>query len=122
MPVTALTGWQLLVGGIPVAVGWLFIEAWPDLSGVSPTAVLATAYAATVAMIFCFCAFIKLVTLLPASVAATSTLGVPVMGVFSGALMLGEPLGWREAAALVLVLGGLGLVLMPRGGAAPRQA
>ncbi len=114
MPVTALTGWQLLIGGAPVALGWLAFEAWPDLGGVSTAAWLAVAYAATVAMIFCFCGFIKLITLLPASVAATSTLGVPVVGVFSSALMLGEPIGMGEIAALVLVLAGLSLVLLPR--------
>jgi drug/metabolite transporter (DMT)-like permease len=118
MPVTALTGWQLLIGGAPVALGWLVLEAWPDLSGISAAAWLALAYASTVAMIFCFCAYIKLVTMLPASVASTSTLGVPVVGVFSSALMLGEPIGPAEIAALALVLAGLSLVLLPRTAAA----
>ncbi|HET6520579.1 MAG TPA: DMT family transporter [Geminicoccaceae bacterium] len=120
MPVTALTGWMLLIGGVPILVGWLFIEAWPDLSGVSLPAALATLYAATVAMIFCYCTYVKLVTMLPASVAATSTLGIPVSGVFSSALMLGEPIGLAEVAALALVLGALSLVLLPRA-AGPRS-
>jgi drug/metabolite transporter (DMT)-like permease len=36
---------------------------------------------------------------------------VPVIGVVSAALILGEPLGLREIAAMVLTLGGVTLAL-----------
>ena len=65
-------------------------------------------YAATVALIFCFAAHNKVVTMLPATAAAISTLAIPVVGLLSSAWLLGEPVGWRELAALALVLGGDG--------------
>jgi drug/metabolite transporter (DMT)-like permease len=42
---------------------------------------------------------------------------VPVVGVFSGALVLGETPRWSDYAALVLVVGSLATVLIP-----PRRA
>lgn len=115
--IMALTGWQLLLGGVPIVLAWLVLEPHPDLSRLSWGGALATLYAATVALIFCFAAHNKVVTLLPATAAAISTLAIPVVGLLSSAWLLGEPLGWREAAALLLVLAAMGLVLVP----APRR-
>jgi drug/metabolite transporter (DMT)-like permease len=49
------------------------------------------------------------VQIFPANVAALSTLSVPVIGVFSSALFLGEPLTATELVALFLVVLSLGL-------------
>ena len=35
--------------------------------------------------------------------AGIATLATPVLGVLSGAILLGEPVGWREIASLTLV-------------------
>jgi drug/metabolite transporter (DMT)-like permease len=110
----ALSGWQILLGGVPIVLAWLWLEPEPDLSRLTWRGVLGAGYAATVALIFCFTAYIKIVTLLPATVAALSTLAIPVVGVLSAAWLLGEPIGVGEVGALVLVLGALGLALMPR--------
>jgi probable blue pigment (indigoidine) exporter len=48
---------------------------------------------------------------LPATVASIATLATPVIGVLSGALLLAEPVGWREVVALGLVIVSLVLVL-----------
>jgi drug/metabolite transporter (DMT)-like permease len=48
---------------------------------------------------------------LPPSSASTGMLLVPLIGVISAALILGEPLGIREGVAMVLVLGGVTLAL-----------
>ncbi|HYH46733.1 MAG TPA: EamA family transporter, partial [Thermoanaerobaculia bacterium] len=111
--VIALSGWQLVLGGLPILLVWLWIEPHPDLSHLTWKGVLATSYASTVALIFCATAFIKIVTMLPASVAAISTLAIPVFGVLFSALLLDEPVGIAEAAALVLVIGALSLALAP---------
>ncbi len=111
---TALAGWQLLAGWVPILVAWLIFDPSPDLSALTWRGVLATAYASTIALALCFGAFVKIVTLVPASIAAISTLAIPVIGVSSSALLLGEPLGFRELAALALVLPALALVLLPR--------
>jgi drug/metabolite transporter (DMT)-like permease len=111
--IMALTGWQLLLGGIPIVLAWLVVEPHPDLSRLTWAGGLATLYAATVALIFCFAAHNKVVTLLPATAAAISTLAIPVVGLLSSAWLLGEPIGWRDVAALVLVLASIALVLLP---------
>ncbi|HEX6144451.1 MAG TPA: DMT family transporter [Geminicoccaceae bacterium] len=113
MPVMALTGWQQLIGAIPIVIGWWLLEPVPDLGAVSPWAIGGLIYAVTVAMVFCHTAYFKLVELLPAHVAAISTLAIPAVGVISGALILGERVGGAEIGALLLVIGGLFLLLRP---------
>jgi drug/metabolite transporter (DMT)-like permease len=116
--IMALTGWQLLLGGMPIVLAWMIVEPHPDLSRLTWAGGLATLYAATVALIFCFAAHNKVVTLLPATAAAISTLAIPVVGLLSSAWLLGEPVGWRELAALILVVAAIALVLLPE----PRRA
>jgi len=111
--IVALSGWQLVIGGLPIVIAWLWLEPDPDFSRLTWRGVLAAGYAATVALIFCFTAYNKIVTLLPASVAAVSTLAIPVVGVLASALLLGEPVGFGEIAALALVLVALSLALLP---------
>lgn len=109
----ALSGWQLLVGGLPILVLWAFIEAPVDLSGVGLPAILALLYVVFVALVFCFTSYLRLVRRLPASAAALSTLAIPVVGLSGSALLLGEPVGLREAGSLLFILAALALVLMP---------
>ena len=110
--IIALTGWQLILGVIPIVLAWLVIEPHPDLSRLTWAGTLATLYAATVALIFCFAAHNKVVTLLPATAAAISTLAIPVVGLLSSAWLLAEPVGWREVTALALVLAAIAMVLL----------
>ena len=111
LAVTALTGWQQLLGGLPILVGWWLLEPVPDLGALSLPAALGLAYAVFVATVFCHAAYFKLVSLLPAHVAAISVLPAPVVGVVSSALLLGERVGPAEFAALALVVGGLFLLI-----------
>jgi drug/metabolite transporter (DMT)-like permease len=113
LAITALTGWQQLIGGVPIVIGWWLLEPVPDLGALSLPAALGLAYAVFVAMIFCQTAFFKLLSLLPAHVAAISVLPVPVVGVVSSAMLLAEPVGRAEIAALALVVGGLFLLIRP---------
>jgi drug/metabolite transporter (DMT)-like permease len=62
---------------------------------------------------FCYWAFTKIAQAAPAGVSGLSTLMVPVVGVFSGALVLGETPRWTDYTALVLVVGSLATVLIP---------
>jgi drug/metabolite transporter (DMT)-like permease len=113
LEITALTAWQQLIGGLPIVVGWWLLEPVPDLRALSLPAAFGLAYAVLVASIFCQTAFFKLLSLLPAHVAGLSVLPVPVIGVVSSALILAEPVGPAEVAALVLVVGGLFLLIRP---------
>jgi drug/metabolite transporter (DMT)-like permease len=116
VPTAVLTGWQLLVGAVPIVLGaairWGAGAAsvgGPD--GPSTAAVLGTAYATFVGVIFCHWAWFRIVAMLPAAVAAIGTLGVPVLGLLTSALVLGEPIGAIELVALVLVVGALGILV-----------
>ena len=77
---------------------------------------VALIYVVVVAMIFCHWAFLRLVRMLPATTTAISSLTVPVVGVFSGILLLGEKPGPADWGALVLILGALAVILLPSKG------
>lgn len=112
--IMALTGWQLLFGGIPILLATAILEHDPDLSHLTWRGVAGTLYAAVIGLTFCFAAYNKIVLMLPAGIAAISVLLIPPVGLFSSALLLGEPVGARELGALVLVVAAVALVLLPR--------
>ncbi|MCI0429286.1 MAG: DMT family transporter [Rhodospirillales bacterium] len=112
MPVAALTGWQLMLGGIPVVLGAIVFERDFEPGAVSWGAWLATAYAVLVATLFCHWAWFKLVHRFPAVAISVGSLAIPVVGVLASAIGLGEPIGWDALTALALVLTALFLVLI----------
>ena len=112
LPTTVLTGWMMLLGGIPVLVGAILFGG-TEFKPLSLKATIALVYVVFVAMVFCHWAFIRLVTMLPASITGISSLTVPVVGVFSGMLMLGEKPGAADWGALVLILCALAVILVP---------
>lgn len=107
-----LAGWQLLVGSAPITLGALWLQPFPDPATLSPAVLAALAYVLALPMVFCQWAWFKVVRLFPASIAAVGTLAIPVIGVFSSGLVLGEPIGWREFVALGLVCAALAAVLL----------
>jgi drug/metabolite transporter (DMT)-like permease len=116
MPITVIAGWQLILGGIPVIIGAFILEPMTVLLQVSWQAALATGYVILIGNIFCFWAWVKVVNLFPASVASIGTLAIPVIGVLSSALFLGDPVSFREIAALILVVIALSIVMIrPKG-------
>jgi len=113
-PVLVLVGWQFLLGGIP-----LMIFAVPALLAMEPASLLAwsgTAYSTIFGVSVAYWLWFKIVQMVPASVASISVLAVPAVSLVSGALTLGEPLGWMEVAALLLIVGGVSTVLPKPGG------
>lgn len=114
IPTVLLTGWQLTIGSLPVIAGAILFEPSLAISQLSLNAVLATLYVIVCPIIFCHWAWFTVVGIFPASVAAISTLAVPVIGVMSSAVLLGESLGIREGAALALVITAVGIVLLWR--------
>ena len=114
-PVATIIGWQLLLSAIPVGVGAVVLEVAPDLATLSGPAIIALLYVLAFPMVFCQWAYFKIVNMFPAVYAAIGVLAVPVVGVCSSLLILGEPVGWREIAALVLVCSAIFMVLiLPR--------
>jgi drug/metabolite transporter (DMT)-like permease len=114
-----LAGWQLIAGFVVVFPVALLLETPPEWTGLSTGALISLAYVIALPMLFCQWAYIKVVRLFPAVLAAIGTLAIPVVGVFSSALVLGEAVGPRDFASLALVCGALAIVLLP---AARRRA
>lgn len=114
VPMTAVpfVAWQMVLGGIPIFLlapllesdRWFMYSAGPWLAAL---------YNATICFVFCYWAWNVLVRILPAGISGLSTLMIPVVGVFSSMLMLGEQPQWPEFAALALVALALGLILKP---------
>lgn len=112
MSAVPFVGWQMVIGGIPIYIlaPLLEREQWFNYSW---PAWAAAVYNATICFVFCYWAWNTLVRILPANISGLSTLMIPVVGVFSSMLMLGEQPGWPEFAALALVSTALGLILKP---------
>ena len=110
IPTVTLTGWQLMIGGVPLIVGSLAFEvpAWQPASLAAWAGVFYNVFAVISLGTYLW---VRAVRLLPAGVSALGSLMIPVIGVISGALWLGEPLGWREAGSLVFILAALWLTL-----------
>jgi drug/metabolite transporter (DMT)-like permease len=107
----ALAGWQVALGTLPIVVIALFAEpfvyhraSWPVIG--------ASIYLVTYALAFCYYAWFQAVRIFPTHISAIGSLLVPIVGVTSSSLLLSEPFGWREMAALVLVVGAVALVMI----------
>jgi drug/metabolite transporter (DMT)-like permease len=119
VPVLVIIGWQMLVVGVPITIVAFLTES-PRLD-YGGWAWFAVAYQIFVGALIGNYAWAKIVTLLPAGVAAISSLIIPVIGVLSGALVLGEPITWRELTALACVVAALAVVLV-KTGVSPKAA
>ena len=112
IPTVTLAGWQLVACAVPITVGAMLIEPFPDLGGMSTRSWVAITYIFLLPLLFGQWAFLRTVRLFPASIASIGTLAVPVVGVYSSALVLGEPVGVREFTALVLICSALFVVMV----------
>lgn len=112
LPTTSLTAWQLLVGGLPIMIGAPILD-WGTWQPIGIKATMGLVYNMFFVFIFCYWAWFRIATSAPPTVAALSTLMIPVVGVFSGIWLLGESPHWQEYAAMVLVIASLATVLVP---------
>ena len=111
MPLGAYTAWMLLAGGVPIFIGAAAFEDVRTLRHVSLAPALGVAYNVFVSFAFAHWAWIKLATSVSVSVFSLSMLIIPVIGVLSGAVFLGERPSWAEITALACVLGALATVI-----------
>ena len=111
-----LAAWQVLIGGVPVVIAALILDPAPDLSAISSGALIGLVYSSMIAVSFGQWVWFRMLQIMPTAVASISTLGCPVIGVFAGALLLGEAVGWRELTALALVSSALAIVLVGKSG------
>jgi drug/metabolite transporter (DMT)-like permease len=105
-----VVAWQVGLGCLVMLVLGIAFEH-PDYSAVTPVGIACFVYMMLVPMGLCYLTWFETLRRLPPTAASTGMLLVPVIGVVSAALILGEPLGFREVAAMVLTLGGVTLAL-----------
>ncbi len=114
MPAGAYTAWMMLLGGVPIYACAALFDDPRQLSGISLWPALGILYNILVAFAWAHWAWIKLATSVSVTVFSLSVLVIPVTGVLSGMLFLGERPSWAEYAALALVLGSLFSVAVPQ--------
>jgi len=112
-PLAGFTAWLMLLGGVPIYISALLFEDFGKLADVGLASALGAAYNVLLAFAWAHWAWIKLATSVSVTVFSLSMLVIPVVGVFSGILFLGEKPGWPEYAALAFVLGSLATVVVP---------
>ena len=114
VPVLTLAGWQLLIGGIPMALLAVVTDHAP-FERLTGGGMLALSYVILLATGFGYWAWFTVLTLTSASVASIAVLAVPPIGVLMSATVLGETTGWRELLALLLITAALVTILpLPR--------
>lgn len=110
----SLTFWQVVLSFPPIAVGAFVIDGlpthWP-----SAKALAATLYTGMIPMALGTATWFALVKLLPAQVAALSSIAIPIVAIVSGILILHEPLSALQAVAIASTVISLWLALVPAG-------
>ena len=113
MPPTVLTGWMLLLGGLPVLVAAVPLESaqlvWPSF-----WPLFGVLYNVFISCMLCYWAWTRLVLMVPVAVSSLSSLSMPLVGVLSGVVLLGEPFGMHEGLAVLLIFSAVGSVLPRR--------
>ena len=108
----SLTFWQVVISLPPILLGALMIDDlpthWP-----STQALAATIYTGAVPMALGTAAWFALVKLLPAQVAALSSIAIPIVAIVSGMLILHEPLSAMQTLAIASTVLSLWLALVP---------
>lgn len=115
LPVGTLTAafWMTLLTAVVVTLAaWAFERSqwrWP-----SPTVQFALVFNAVGVFAFAQVIWLVLARDLPPVASTLSVMMIPVLGVFSGAIGLGEPLHWQDFAAVALLVASIAAVLAPR--------
>jgi drug/metabolite transporter (DMT)-like permease len=111
VPAMVLTGWQLLLAAVPIAIGavllgdgqW-FVPSWQS--------VVVIAYITLVPIAIGNACWFAIVGMLPPNVAGLSSIMVPVVALVSGAAIHGEPFGILQWLAMACCAASLWLALL----------
>jgi drug/metabolite transporter (DMT)-like permease len=111
---------QMLTGGLVLVVVGLVVGegARFSLAGVTSRSALAWAYLVVAGSMVAYSAYIYLLRATTPARASTYAYVNPIVAVFLGWLLAGEPIGWRTVAAMVLTL----LAVLAINGAASGEA
>jgi drug/metabolite transporter (DMT)-like permease len=108
-----LVGWQCLICGLPIFVAAAIVDH-DTVSFPSLWPLVSVIYNILVPFVICYYIYYEIVRLFPTGLATIGTLGIPMIGLFSGAWILDEPLGWTEFTALGFVVAALALPVVTR--------
>jgi drug/metabolite transporter (DMT)-like permease len=110
--------WQLLVAFVPLALLALILE-WDEWATVDwdVGSVLVVLYSGALATAFAYWASQSIVRTLGPTTTSIGYLAVPVAGILTGVIVLGEPVGLLDILGLVVTTGGI--VVVRRAPAAP---
>jgi drug/metabolite transporter (DMT)-like permease len=97
----ALTAWQMLFGGLVLAVAGFFLSARPVEW--TPYFWFLLIYATLFGTVLGWALWFYVLKLLPAGIAGLSVMAVPAIGVLSSRLQLGEEPGTVESAGMLLI-------------------
>jgi drug/metabolite transporter (DMT)-like permease len=113
VPLLAIVFWMTCITSCVLAVLALVFEGgrWRQPE---PHVWWAVAYNAVGVFGFAHAAWFYLARTLPPVASSVSVMLIPVLGVFSGALLLGEALHWQDFAAVASMVAAIGLVLIRR--------
>ncbi|HEY0877539.1 MAG TPA: DMT family transporter [Zeimonas sp.] len=113
MHILAITFWSLAAALVVALVIALVAErdAWVRMPGAAGWG--AVLFNATAIFGLAQTIWFRLATILPPVVSGLSIMLIPVLGLFSGIVLLGERAAWTDWAALAAVLVALGTVLLP---------
>ena len=120
-PTLAIAFWMLVITTVWMTVVALLFEADAWVAP-TPTVWAAIVYNAIGVFAFAQVVWLSLARDLPPIASTLSVMMIPVLGVFSGALWLGERLHWQDWAAVALVILAIAMVLWPPRSTAARVA
>lgn len=104
----AFTFWQMLVGLVPVLICQVMVDRPPVVW--SDTFIVVTLFNGIMATGFGWLAWLYVLHRLPAGTTSLSSLGIPVIAIFSSWLQFGEQVGRSEMTGMLLI--GLALALL----------
>jgi len=105
-----LMPWQMLAGGVLLAIGAFIFEGIPKIEMSLPVLTI-LAYNGPIASALCLWAYATVMRSLPATSTAFGSLGVPVAGMIFSSLALGEPLSGDKTVGLSLISGGVAILV-----------
>lgn len=108
----AIAAWQLVAGAGAAALGLLLFEADPHAWPLSASTLAALAYHVLCGTALAYFIWFTAAARLPAGTASLGTLVVPVVGVVSAMLLLGERPTVTDLAGFLLVLAAAATVLL----------
>ncbi|MDQ9169961.1 DMT family transporter [Oxalobacteraceae bacterium R-40] len=111
MPTLALTFWMIALAAIAMLAATVLFEIhlWRRPTPAETAAII---YNALIVFGFAHVVWFKLARTLPPVASSLSVMLIPVVGVFSGALLLGETPHWQDYAAMGLILIAMSSVLL----------